>query len=239
MLVWAIPVLILLDTKFPVWYPYYGVWFIAVVSEILLFILLIITSRTYGAFELISLSIQCLRICAILALLSIYLKLRTSKESYSNEDAERQALIHKTLAPEQSRATNTTDSGNGNGYGAIANTKTTDGTSKSDDSDDSDDAFFIRSNKAKQRVLKRLENDGNWWTYVKGFSVCLLIDLSLLIPGSFANYPQVLFPYIWPVHDKLMQSRAFLVVGCLLTSNFLNIMIPRQLGLVTDSLVDG
>jgi len=181
MLVWGIPVLILLDTKFPVWYPYYGVWFIAAVSEIILFILPNITSRTYGVFELISLSIQCLRISAILALLCIYLGLRTSKESYGDGDAERQALIRKTLAPKQSRADNIADSGNG--YGAVSNTETIDATSKSDDFDDSDDEFFRGSNKAKERVQRRLENDGNWWTYVKGFSVRLRISLVILISG--------------------------------------------------------
>lgn len=181
MLVWGIPVLILLDTKFPVWYPYYGIWFIAAISEIILAILSNVSSRTYGVFELISLSIQCLRVCTILALLCIYLGLRARKESYGNWDAERQALIRKTLAPKQSKANNIADSGNG--YGAVSNTETIDPTSKSDNSDDSDDGFFRGSNKARERVQRRLENDGNWWTYVKGFSVRLWISLVILISG--------------------------------------------------------
>lgn len=50
---------------------------------------------------------------------------------------------------------------------------------------------------------------------------------------------KIFIPHVWPVHDKAMQLRAVAVGACLLTGNFLNIMIPRQLGVVTDALVKG
>lgn len=47
---------------------------------------------------------------------------------------------------------------------------------------------------------------------------------------------QIFIPLIWPFHSRTLQLRAFLVGGCLLATNALNVMIPRQLGLVTDTL---
>jgi ABC-type transport system involved in Fe-S cluster assembly fused permease/ATPase subunit len=41
---------------------------------------------------------------------------------------------------------------------------------------------------------------------------------------------------VWPVNNKGLQVRAALVGVCLLASNVLRLLIPRQLGIVTDSL---
>jgi ABC-type transport system involved in Fe-S cluster assembly fused permease/ATPase subunit len=41
---------------------------------------------------------------------------------------------------------------------------------------------------------------------------------------------------VWPVNNKGLQLRAALVGVCLLVSNVLNLLIPRQLGIVIDSL---
>lgn len=173
MLVWSIQCFALLETKSPVWYPYYGAWLIAAVSELTLFILPNIFLGIYGLFDLCSLSIQGLRICAIFVLLCIYVASRNRKNSeYS--DAECQSLLHETLAPKNSVTNGSNE--NGNGYGGVSNTAATteDDTSKnSTDSTESDDEdiFSERLTKAKERVQKRLDNDGNWWTYAKGFSV--------------------------------------------------------------------
>lgn len=198
------------------WYPHYGASAIAAVSEISLFILSNIFIRKYGLFDLISLSIQGVRICTLVILLSFYITLRNRK-TFDEDDEERQSLL-----PENSIAKsvgNGTANGNGAGYGATTNT--TNDNSKDGNSSDSDeeDVYSKRRNKAQERVQKRLEIDGNWWTYVKGFSIFI--------------------PHVWPVHDKAMQFRAVAVGACLLTGNFLNIMIPRQLGVVTDALVKG
>lgn len=186
---------------------------IAAVSEITLFILSNIFIRRYGLFDLISLSIQGLRICTLVILLSFYTTLRIRK-SFDEDDEERQSLL-----PENSTTKslgNGNANGHGAGYGATANDNSKDGSSS--DSDE-EDVYSKRRNKAQERVQKRLETDGNWWVYVKGFSIFI--------------------PHVWPVHDRAMQLRAVAVGACLLTGNFLNIMIPRQLGVVTDALVKG
>lgn len=48
--------------------------------------------------------------------------------------------------------------------------------------------------------------------------------------------PQIFFPYVWPVKHRGLQIRVVLVACCLLAKNSLNVLIPRQLGIVTDSL---
>ena len=150
------------------WYPHYGAFAIAIVSEIALFILSNIFIRKYGLFDLISLSIQGLRICTLVILLSFYTTLRNRK-GFVDDDEERQSLLPEDSA---AKSMNGNANGNGVGYGATANSA--DAANKdngnSSDSDD-DDVYSKRRNKAQERVQKRLETDGNWWAYVKGFSV--------------------------------------------------------------------
>ena len=73
-----------------------------------------------------------------------------------------------------------------------------------------------RQRLAKEQRDKRLKETGNWWTYAKGFKLFL--------------------PYVWPVADRRLQFRAVLVGLCLLANNGLNVLIPTQIGVVTNSL---
>lgn len=38
------------------------------------------------------------------------------------------------------------------------------------------------------------------------------------------------------MHNKTLQFRAALVAACLLTSNALNMLVPRQMGVMVDNL---
>ncbi|OBT67108.1 hypothetical protein VE03_04531 [Pseudogymnoascus sp. 23342-1-I1] len=220
-LTWLILTSALVEFELPVWYPHYGAAVIAAVSEIALLILSNIFIRKYRFFDLISLSIQGLRICALVILLSFYTTLR-SRKTFDDDDEERQSLLPQNSAAKSVGNGNANGNGNGAGYGATTNSSETANDSSKDGSSsdsDEDDVYSKRRNKAQERVRKRLETDGNWWAYVKGFSIFI--------------------PHVWPVHDKAMQLRAVAVGACLLTGNFLNMMIPRQLGVVTDALVKG
>ncbi|KAF4453963.1 hypothetical protein F53441_3488 [Fusarium austroafricanum] len=73
-----------------------------------------------------------------------------------------------------------------------------------------------REREAKEAMKKRLEEGGNWFEYAKGF--------------------KVLFPYIWPVGNVGLQLRAAAVCLCLFASNALHLLIPRQTGIIMDSL---
>ncbi|WKT44406.1 AAA ATPase domain [Fusarium oxysporum f. sp. vasinfectum] len=69
---------------------------------------------------------------------------------------------------------------------------------------------------AKEAMKKRLEEGGNWFEYAKGF--------------------KILFPYVWPVGNVGLQLRAAAVCLCLFASNALHLLIPRQTGIIMDSL---
>ncbi|PHH92202.1 hypothetical protein CDD83_8491 [Cordyceps sp. RAO-2017] len=73
-----------------------------------------------------------------------------------------------------------------------------------------------REREARQAMEKRLKEGGNWFEYSKGF--------------------MILFPHVWPVGNYTLQLRAGAVVLCLLGSNALHLLIPRQTGIIMDSL---
>ncbi|KAF9766078.1 hypothetical protein IL306_001546 [Fusarium sp. DS 682] len=73
-----------------------------------------------------------------------------------------------------------------------------------------------REREAKEAMKKRLEEGGNWLEYAKGF--------------------KILFPYVWPVGNVGLQLRAAAVCLCLFGSNALHLLIPRQTGIIMDSL---
>jgi hypothetical protein len=179
-IIFGIQGLALTDSKFPVWYPYYGTWFAGIVVEIALFILLCITRSPVDAFDYITIVIRVLRIGAFILLPALYFGFRNDKKQYDNSDAERQSLLRKKLAPKPSSSEdstlngNGTANGNGNGNGHGYGT-TTDAAAEDSDSeaDPNEDRWVKEERRAKKLMMKRLKQDGNWFTYAKGFMVSM------------------------------------------------------------------
>jgi hypothetical protein len=190
-LVWAVQLGFLVETKFPVWYPYYVNWLLAVLFEIVLSVVAMASILPFReTFEIVSVSIHGVRLGNIVLLPSVSLVLRNRKPRPI--DPEREALLGTTEA-----TSNTAD----------------------DDLDsivDEDDPHLKREREDKERAAKRLELNGNWWTYTKAFMIFL--------------------PYIWPKHSKKLQLRMMLVWACILAGNLLNVLVPRQLGVVVDAV---
>lgn len=167
--------LALTDSKFPVWYPYYGTWFFGLVVELILAVVPNVFKPPNSPWDFVVIAIQGLRICIFIILPSLYFGLRNDKKVYDNCDAERQSLLRKKLAPKASGSDNAT--ANGNGYGA-----TTDANSQESDTADnasdagSEDSWLAEQRKAQEMIDKRLQQDGNWFTYAKGFTVSSSID---------------------------------------------------------------
>ncbi|KAI9786630.1 MAG: hypothetical protein M1839_006181 [Geoglossum umbratile] len=210
-LVWGILVLSLLDTTFPVWFPYYGSWLIALTAEIVLAALPSSLHAPKLQFEYIQLTVQFSRVCLLLLLIVVFFG--TGKEGNrrdSGSDEESQALLANGHTVEPGKPQN------GNSYGSVpssngANTPET-GEESSDDPD-------RERTKRMRKLQERLVNDGNWWTYAKSFSIFI--------------------PYVWPSGNKSLQLNLVLVGLCLTAGRFLNVLVPRQLGLATDALNTG
>ncbi|KAM3071158.1 hypothetical protein ACMFMF_007634 [Clarireedia jacksonii] len=216
-LAFLVEILALSDTPFPVWYPYYGTWFIGLVVELTLIILPnLFRPATNSPFDYVFIVIQVLRIVNLVVLPGIYFFLRNDNKEYDTGDAERQSLLPKRS--DSTTPSSETSTVNGNGYG------TTGEASAEDEEDDSDtasvaseDSWLEEIRKSKEAIAKRLQQDGSWWTYAKGFSIFI--------------------PYLWPTNNIWLQLRAVLVALTLLASNVLNALVPIQFGRMVESLI--
>ncbi|KXH50122.1 ABC transporter [Colletotrichum simmondsii] len=205
-LVFGTQLAFLSDTAHPVWTPYWGSWLISLVFEPMIGVpdLIIRRSSTFEHCRIAHLVFAGLRYYLLLTIVSIYVvqRIRASQEEATDE--ERQSLLGQD--DPKSRL-----SSSGNGSQSSTSTY---GTT----SDPPESYWAERQRKAQEEMEKRLQEEGNWLTYIKGFGI--------------------LFPYIWPVGQKSLQLRLVLVGLCLLAGNALNLLIPRQFGIIVDELKD-
>ncbi|KAL5314080.1 hypothetical protein ACEPPN_018504 [Leptodophora sp. 'Broadleaf-Isolate-01'] len=206
--------LALTDSKFPVWYPYYGTWFIGIVVELLLLVVPNVFDPPNKSFDFATLAVQILRTSCFIILPSLYFGLRNDNKLYEDSDVERQSLLQKKLGKKPLSEASTL---NGNGYGTTTE-NSQDSDTADNSSDASEDSWLASQRKAQAKIDKRLEQDGNWFTYAKGFTI--------------------FFPYVWPYHNRVLQFRAVLVCFCLLATNALNVLVPNQMGVMIDSLTN-
>lgn len=119
----------------------------------------------------------------------------------------RDALKNDNVSPAASEA----------GYGSVNKPIDSDAVPRDDDSVvDLEEAEMKELREDEERMLRRLQQDGSFWAYLRGFRVFL--------------------PHMLPLHSKVLQLRATLVFVCLLGGNALNVLLPRQFGIVVDVL---
>lgn len=200
-----------------VWHPYIGSWLIALISEPAIAVLSIVDQRrrfhiskapALQVFLSIDIAIIAARYALLLAVIFIYVLGRQKGRSEAT-DEETSPLLPK---PGQmaGNADETTDSGYGTGNNSENNTDATNSPT------DPESPWERRQRLAREQMEKRLQSEGSWIAYAKGF--------------------MIFFPYVWPVQNKRLQVYAGLVGVCLLTGNALNALIPRQMGIVLDAL---
>ncbi|KXX82234.1 Heavy metal tolerance protein [Madurella mycetomatis] len=206
------------ETSSPVWHPYVGSLGLALVFEpaiqALAFAVRPAESLVYT--DLVDISTASARYLAVILAVAFYLEGKCNWQRGKCTDSERQSLL-KTNGNAGHHDTDSEDSSDGgqqNGYGATSDVSTD--ASQSSDTDGDESPWERRERQASEQMEKRLKEKGNWVTYAKSF--------------------MVFFPYIWPVGRRSLQIRVVLVGACLLTMNFINVLIPRQLGIIMDSL---
>jgi hypothetical protein len=233
-MVWLVQVMTLADAKSPVWYPYFGNWIIGIFVELAFIVIPNVFQNPKNVFDFLSILSRGLRIGILVAMCCTYFGLRIRKAMHSQDDPERQSLLGKNLGAGAASSENQaiTDQE----YGTTSNTQSSGASSVTVKGDDDDeDSYLKEQDEARERIAKRLAADGNWWTYAKGFTVG---NPGIRASLSKAHCSQIFLPHIWPVHSNEMIIRAVLVAVCLLTGNALNVLIPRQLGIITDALFD-
>jgi hypothetical protein len=164
----AVQAIALSDAKFPVWYPYYGTWYFGIIAELMLIIMSdLVQGPPKTAYRFVLIIIQAARTCFFLALLLLYFGLHNDKKEYDNSDAERQGLLSKKLVAKASSSEESVAAAEG--YGTTTDTTAQDSESVSDA--ESEDSWLAEQRKAQELIAKRLKQDGNWFTYAKGFAV--------------------------------------------------------------------
>lgn len=139
-------------------------------------------------------------------------------------DGSRQLATQHQPDPEESQPFLRAQSETGeNGYGSVpfhddtdtevASQDTAGHCDDDSDADDEDDAASV-----KRRRAKRLQEAGGWLGYLKEFSIFV--------------------PYIIPKKDRKVQFSIILCFVCLAVQRALHILIPAQLGVVTNLILD-
>ncbi|KAI1342478.1 hypothetical protein F5Y15DRAFT_406132 [Xylariaceae sp. FL0016] len=213
------------DTSNIVWYPFYGSWLIALIFEPVSAALLVARARAFvGDRRIVSTQLSTpavLRIDAafsltrtviLLGALSAYFVWR-SHIVHDASDEERSPLISKP-----GQMSNNADGSSDSGYGTNtdATNTGTNNTHVANSPTEPESSWERQDRLAREKMEKRLKDEGSWITYLKGF--------------------WIFYPYIWPVNNRRLQLYAALVGLCLLAGNGLNFLIPRQYGAVMDSL---
>ncbi|KAF7552419.1 hypothetical protein G7046_g7413 [Stylonectria norvegica] len=204
-----------LDADYLVSYPFIGSWILALLFEFTIAVLSGSTKplprlRSYEIVDVALAAFRCLVLFSLVVLFVVSFKSAAEDETVTDE--ERQTLLSKVVTTPGSPTHQSEHSGE-SGYGSTLQAdETTDETT--DETPEYN--WERREREAKEAMKKRLEEGGNWFEYAKGF--------------------KVLFPYVWPVGNVGLQLRAAAVCLCLFGSNALHLLIPRQTGIIMDSL---
>lgn len=203
-----------------VWYPFYGSWLIAFVVEPIIAAFSIFANiqkpNHSTLFLWVSLAISAARYLVLALTLIVYFVWRARPEQTSQDD-ESSPLLPKT-GDRPGEGNYSGDSGYGTNSEEnteATNTQTTN-TGAANSPSDGESPWERQEREAREKVEKRLRSEGSWVAYARGFFL--------------------FFPYVWPVGNRRLQFYAASVGICLLLGNVVNVLIPRQLGIVMDTL---
>jgi ABC-type transport system involved in Fe-S cluster assembly fused permease/ATPase subunit len=107
----------------------------------------------------------------------------------------------------------TTQNGSATGYGSV------EPVTIGGEDDDDDDEAPVYDKEIKEQQAKRLEEQGGWFGYLKSFTIFL--------------------PYLWPKDDWRIMACLSMRLIHLIQGRALNLLEPRQLGIITTKLAEG
>jgi hypothetical protein len=174
--------------EYPVWYPYYGSWIMALVFDLALVALAIAfpDGRLRSPYALVGIVSMALRSAVFIGLAGLYLFQRDSAGQPSkSEDEESQPLLQDA----NGRADSTEHENQNGGYGCM----TTEAAKKAKKAKTAADEnpYERRQREARENIEKRLKEDGNWFTYIKRFTVwwslCVSFGLFVSLTSIFAD----------------------------------------------------
>ncbi|KAH7109254.1 hypothetical protein B0J11DRAFT_237014 [Dendryphion nanum] len=210
LLVWTpISVSLIKSNQFR-WSPYFGTFILQFAYETTLctlYGLAIVPGRRSSNTPLV---LRSFRAFASFVLLAVGFLVLITKPTERGTDEEGQSLLGKSA----NGSTPTEENGTV-GYGSISENSTT----VREEGDEGDEEGADRDKDIKELQNKRLQEQGGWLGYLKGFAIFL--------------------PYLWPKDDWLTMVCLAVRGVHLIQARFLNLLAPRQLGIITDKLSNG
>ncbi|KKA26305.1 hypothetical protein TD95_001776, partial [Thielaviopsis punctulata] len=212
------------DDTFPVWYPYLGSWITGLLFEPILVALWLSSSappQLDSNFDTLSLSLYAFRVCFYLATVCCFV-VRSYKCPKPLFDEEQQPLLahsanskNGVLSQNSSYGSTSQIASAGSSVAALPQDECSDSESDHDEIP-GENAEDRKERRQKAFLQKKLLQEGNWFYYLRRY--------------------MVLAPYVWPVSNFKLQFYAFLVVLCMAIGNVINLLLPRQIGIIMDSL---
>lgn len=201
--------------KRPVWYPHLGSWLITFVFEVVVFSLFASHHAVSTAVSIIFAVIWACRTLALLALLATYAAAQF-KAKQPRSDEESSSLLKPKIISTPGQ--NQTSQPRGV-YGSVA--VTDDSNASLTDSEDSEAEGPADKEKKKrqQLVAERLKQDGNWFAYLRGFSIFI--------------------PMVWPSKQPRLYLNMIGCGLCILCTCVLKLVVPIQLGIIINILTTG
>ncbi|KAK3679379.1 hypothetical protein LTR78_000940 [Recurvomyces mirabilis] len=203
------------ENKKPLWYLYTGAWTLGFLAELACTALQALNKRPnkHGKLDF---GMQLIRVVLLLVLSILgWIFVLQERNKSAKPDAETEPLLASGANETNGQATKPV-------YGSTSSTdsdaSSTKVASEDDDDIDSDSEEPERDKEVKAQQKKRLEDSGNWLNYLSDFKIFI--------------------PMLWPSRNRLVQSCLATVVLVLIAQRFLNVLVPRQLGIITDELAD-
>ncbi|KAK7414803.1 hypothetical protein QQX98_006405 [Neonectria punicea] len=198
-----------IDTENGASYPFVGSWVLALLLEIAIVSLSAVDDAfvKFQSYEIIDVALASTRCLTFVILIGLFSFPTADK---IETDEERQPLLPKDTTPCPGSSAGQSQQSQESGYGSTLQAEE-ESTEEAPEYN-----WERREREAKEVMKKRLEEGGTWIEYAKGF--------------------KILFPYVWPVGNIGLQLRAAAVCLCLFASNALHLLIPRQTGIIMDSL---
>lgn len=205
----------LAENSKPLWYPILGAGFVAAILEVSLAALQTVVEPPDDQFAFSRNALHMAR-CSVLVG-SCAFGLLTALQSRRIRRSEKGNEVAPLLANGHSGANGVNGEPTKPGYGSVPENDDDSESCVSMDSEDSEDPQQVKELKAQQQ--KRLKEAGNYFEYLKGFSVFV----PMLLPGK---------------KHRLIQLCLAIVGLVLIATRFLNVLVPRQLGLIINDLTN-
>ncbi|KAG5758532.1 hypothetical protein H9Q72_013333 [Fusarium xylarioides] len=195
-----------LDTDEGPFYPFIGSWLLGLSFDIAITVLTAILGL-FSPFDVFSILASVSISIRCLSFISLASLFAVAFSAKLTSDEEQEPLLPKTTTASPDSPTSQES-----GYGSTLRAE------EEEEEEAPEYSWERREREAKEAMKKRLEEGGNWFE------------------GIALTHNKILLPYVWPVGNVGLQLRAAAVCLCLFASNALHLLIPRQTGIIMDSL---